>query len=125
MAVVLANGVMYDVVKVVDGIGVIVESSGCKKLIEDGYYTEVKSTAIFKIKIFNLTTLRKHGFVFKNGALVYDKNPKMSLSGRWLNKIDDIMDVYAETDTEIVVKYNGVYYQLPKSGRKILYKVVR
>lgn len=77
----------------------------------------------YQIKIFNLTTLRKNGFDFDNGSLVYNRNGlKMSLSGRWLNKIDETLDVISESDNDIVVKVYDMYYVIPKALRKIMYK---
>lgn len=128
MTIILTKGMntgkFFEVLKVVDGIGVIVADNGVKVLIEDGDFERVCNKAKYKIKIFNLTTLRKNGFVFENGALMYKDDPKVSISGKWLNNIDAEMEVFAETDYDIVVKYLGVPYRLPKSARRIMYKKI-
>ena len=102
--------------------GVVVKTSDSAVLVESGRF-EFCNPINMTIKVFNLTTLRKNGFKFEDGALVFSNyNDSISISGRMLNIIDSNILLSAETEINYIFSaYDKVFF-IPKSLRGIMYK---
>lgn len=104
--------------------GVICMKNGKAVFINNGNFVYIGDNAkpCGRIKIFNLTTLRKHGFKFDDGKLMYSGEKNIYLAGKWLNTIDAELDVIAETEYDIFVRFLGSVYPIDKVFHNILYK---
>lgn len=95
------------------------------KILYNGTVIEGKDLveADYSIKVFNLTTLRKKGFSFTPDGVLSGNG--MSLRGRWLNIIDDVIRVEFETEDEIIVNVFGKLDVIPKNVKGLFYKIVK
>lgn len=75
-----------------------------------------------KIKVFNLTSLLRHGWTWDNdGNLIY--NEDYSISGIMLNLIDKTFDAVEVDDDNIEIIYDDVVYTIAKDLKGVFFKM--
>lgn len=83
---------------------------------------KIVDSDIDNIKIFNLTTIRKHGFDFNTrGKLVNFLGCVVDFD---YNLIDENGIVLGMTDDYYVVKFGDKVVSLPKAWRKVIYRKI-